>query len=709
MEKHQLNLPEELILMLLNEQTGYFHQVSGWTLNCAVIGAVLADLSLQLRIDTDMESLQLLDSKKTGNPSLDICLNEIAKEPENKSTRYWIERLAIYAEDIVDSTLERLVELEILQYHDGDFWTLSPVNWHADKSGNNRDDTAKQFVRSRISETIFTDTIPLPRDIIIISLVNTCDLFGFMFEIDEDTEKRIEQICQMELIGRVISAAVQETIANPLLRKSHLTKKIPYASVIRIGLNRNFWKGNLPALFANLAEKYGPVFRIRTVFGKPMTFMVGAEINHWVHRKGRRYLTSRNFYLDIQGEYGGAGLLPTLDGADHFKLRKVLQPPYSGKRLESELDTLYSLIRNHLKTWKAGTEIQPYSASRLLLNSQIMPLVMSTETNDIFPTLIKWKDRILTVHFIMRLPKFLARIALNTPTMKRGLEAVDAAVKRIQQNHTPAQRAGCPRDFADETLGLHASDPQFMPEANLRFMLTSPMLPSLYLGDQLGCTIYALLANPEIHAKIKSEADALFANGDPKIEDFTEEATDVTRRFIMECQRMYPVVHMIPRNVANSCVVEGIELPVGELVFIAHCASHYLEDVFPKPHKFDIDRYLPPRDEHRSPGFAPYGLGTHTCLGMHFMKLQLLVNVLMISRYLKLELTNPNFKFRFNAFPSLSVSKKLKIRVIEHLHDLSEEAFSSNGEVKFQNKMSEIYGSEPLPTTQKHSEEETLV
>ena len=41
-----LPLPEELILMLLNEQNGYFHQVPGWDLNCAIVGAVLAELSL---------------------------------------------------------------------------------------------------------------------------------------------------------------------------------------------------------------------------------------------------------------------------------------------------------------------------------------------------------------------------------------------------------------------------------------------------------------------------------------------------------------------------------------------------------------------------------------------------------------------------------------------------------------------------------------
>ena len=64
-----LSLPEELILTLLNEESGYFHQVPGWDLNCVVAGAALAELSLVSRIDTDMESLILLNQTETGDPA----------------------------------------------------------------------------------------------------------------------------------------------------------------------------------------------------------------------------------------------------------------------------------------------------------------------------------------------------------------------------------------------------------------------------------------------------------------------------------------------------------------------------------------------------------------------------------------------------------------------------------------------------------------
>ncbi len=120
----------------------------------------------------------------------------------------------------------------------------------------------------------------------------------------------------------------------------------------------------------------------------------------------------------------------------------------------------------------------------------------------------------------------------------------------------------------------------------------------------------------------------------------------------------------------NSCVVEDYALPVGSKVIIAQTASHYMKDIFPDPFKFDIDRYLPPRNEHRSPGYAPYGLGTHTRLGSRWMELQLAVNVLMAAHYFSLKVSPENYKLRFNPLPSMKSSKKLKFLIAEQRHHL---------------------------------------
>jgi len=155
-----LSLVDELILMLLDEKGGYFHQVPGWQLNCAVVGGVLAELSFQSRLDSDLTSLYVVDRTETGDPVLDPILKEIADEPVQHTARYWVERLAPRAESIVDLTLDRLVERGILQHHEGEFWTLAPPVMHGQRYGMSEEGSTDQFIKARISNVIFTDEIP---------------------------------------------------------------------------------------------------------------------------------------------------------------------------------------------------------------------------------------------------------------------------------------------------------------------------------------------------------------------------------------------------------------------------------------------------------------------------------------------------------------------------------------------------------------------
>ena len=369
---------------------------------------------------------------------------------------------------------------------------------------------------------------------------------------------------------------------------------------------------------------------------------------------------------NLEKVYGASGVMPALDGAEHFRLRKAMSPAYSRGRLEGQLEILYRHARKHMAGWTVGDSLSATSMSRLAINAQLSPLFVGVDSQDIFDDLAKYKERALNTHIVKALPKFM----LNTPRMRRRAKAVDTLLERIQGIHTPAQRAGSPRDLADDWLSLHASDPQFVPETTLRFQLSAALVASVYLGDSLSFALYAMASQPELYAKIQSEADALFDNGDPDSKAFTMPAIDVTHRFLMECLRMYPVVPMSIRNVMNTCVVEDYELPIGSRLFIATTATHYMADIFPDPFTFDIDRYLPPRNEHHSPGYAPFGLGTHKCLGSRWMELQLAVNVLMIAHHFTIEVSPANYKLRFSPLPSMKPSKKLKFRIVERRREL---------------------------------------
>ena len=659
-----LSLPEELLLAPLNEESGYFHQVPGWNLNCAVAGAALAELSLIGRIDTDLESLILLDGSDTGHPLLDPILQKIAEETERHNARYWIERLAPQAASVISQALTSLVRRGILDLHPGEFYTFAK---HYRRGGTSPGDgyTAGELVQARLTRIIFAEDIPDPRDAIVIALVNACNVFHLMFQLDEELEQRISFVSKVDLIGRAIGDAVEETIAAPSLRRPTLTKPIPKVSMRDLIFNRHLRGGRLPAGFAALAEKYGPVFELAPLFRKPLIVLAGAATNQWAHRQGRLYLRSKEYFEEVDAAYGVSRSMHSIDGADHFRFRKSLQPAYSRKTLTTRLDEVYDIARQHMATWPLGEGIPVQQMLRPFLNAQASPLFASIDTQNEIEDALKYKMRVLNVGLAKVLPKFM----LHTPSMRRRAKVTQEVIGRMQSTHTPAQRTGKPRDVVDAYLALHGSDQQFLPESDLALPLGAILMTSMYMGDQLGFALYWLASKPELYERVTAEADALWADGDPAEDDFSLDRIDVTHRVLMEALRMSPIVAMSMRTVMNTVVVEGYELPIGSQLLIAQSASHYMEDVFPDPWTFDIDRYLPPRNEHVGEGYAPYGLGTHSCLGFRWSEMQLVIDLMMLVHYFKIELVDSFEYVPMDPLPSQSPSNKMKFRLVEQRHD----------------------------------------
>ena len=660
-----LSLPEELLLALLDEESGYFRQVPGWNLNCAIAGAALGELSLLGRIDTDLESLTLLDATDTGHPLLDPILREIATETEPRDARYWVERLAPQSESMIHQALDGLVQRQILDIHPGDFYTFTKRQ-RLSETSLGADYSTGEIVKIRLLRIIFADEIPGPREVIITGLVNACRVFHLMFQLDEEAEERIQFVSQMDLIGQAIAAAVGQSIVAPSLRQPALTKPIPTVSLRDLVFNRELREGRLPAGFAILAEKYGPVFELRVPFRQNMIVLAGLKTNQWAHRMGRVFLRSQEYFEGVDKAYGVSRSMHSVDGADHFRFRKSLQSAYARRTLTKRLDEIYDLARTHMASWDVGAAMPAQVMLRPLLNAQTSPLLANIATQAEIVDALEYKVRVLNVGIVKMMPPFM----LKTPSMRRRAKAMQRIVDRMQRTHTAAQRVGKHQDVVDAYLALHSSDPQFLPESDLSLPLGAILMTAMYMGDQVGFALYWLLQNPELYERVTAEADALWAEGDPSEDDLSPDRIDVTRRVLMEALRMSPIVAMSMRTVMNTCVVEGYELPVGAQLLIAQTATHYSEEVFPDPWTFDIDRYLPPRNEHLGRGYAPYGLGTHSCLGSRLANLHMAINLLMLTRYFKIELDRPYKRLPMDPLPSQSPSNKLKFRLAEQRHEL---------------------------------------
>src|SRR4029077_11387830 len=84
-----------------------------------------------------------------------------------------------------------------------------------------------------------------------------------------------------------------------------------------------------------------------------------------------------------------------------------------------------------------------------------------------------------------------------------------------------------------------------------------------------------------------------------------------------------------------------------EPLFIAITVSHFLEQFYSIPTKFDITRFAPPRNEHKQAGaFAPFSLGDHTCLGVSIAEVQIALTMATLFHRLQMELAPSDYQMR---------------------------------------------------------------
>ena len=201
-----LRFAEEIILLMLHDDNGKFASVPSWSIDRAMAGAVLMDLALENRIDTDPENLILIDDTPVGDSLLDPTLAEIAAG-EQRDARYWVEHTAKKGEQIREDALSRLVDAGILERQEDRFlWVFRSRRYPL------VDGKAEREVKLRIMEVLLSDQIPEPRDVVIIALADACGIFHELLPKRElqRASTRIEQVRKLDLIGQAMAQTIHD-------------------------------------------------------------------------------------------------------------------------------------------------------------------------------------------------------------------------------------------------------------------------------------------------------------------------------------------------------------------------------------------------------------------------------------------------------------------------------------------------------------------
>jgi len=201
-----LTFAEEILLLILDDETGKLANADSMEVRYALGGAVLMDLALRSKIDTDLEKLMVVDVTPTGEEILDPYLAMISAEKRVCMTRYWVVELAKHGDEIMDKALSKLVEKGILKMVKKKMlWVFGARRYPT------IDDTEEKEVKRRLLELLHSDEIPTPRDVVLISLADTFGIFPSILGSSEAKRlaPRIAQIRRLDLVGQVVSQVLE--------------------------------------------------------------------------------------------------------------------------------------------------------------------------------------------------------------------------------------------------------------------------------------------------------------------------------------------------------------------------------------------------------------------------------------------------------------------------------------------------------------------
>jgi hypothetical protein len=202
-----LTMPEELLLLMLDDETGRLTDRAAPAGDYALVGAILAELALEERIDTDPPRLRVKSTALTGDAVLDSVMARIAAEPEPRDSRWWVENLAGKVDDYRNTYFERLVQRGILKSEEGRFlWFFSERRYPVISDKEERE------VKARLMNVIFEDGPPSPRDALLIGLSRAAGLFPLLLAPGEleRAQPRIEAVSRHEALNKTIADAVRD-------------------------------------------------------------------------------------------------------------------------------------------------------------------------------------------------------------------------------------------------------------------------------------------------------------------------------------------------------------------------------------------------------------------------------------------------------------------------------------------------------------------
>lgn len=196
---------QEVVLLTVDERTGRLRSTREFATTYALVGAVFFDLALARKIDTDTDSVQIIDTTPTGDALLDRVLGHMGKRSDLKTVKEWIEEIYRREDDLEGEVLRSLIARGVLRHEKSKrLWVIDVERFPM------VDNKPQQHTKVRLARAILSDEIPPARHIMLVSIAEACGLLSYVLTDDERAARRnrIQMLCKLETISRKVTDAI---------------------------------------------------------------------------------------------------------------------------------------------------------------------------------------------------------------------------------------------------------------------------------------------------------------------------------------------------------------------------------------------------------------------------------------------------------------------------------------------------------------------
>ncbi|MGA8259210.1 MAG: cytochrome P450 [Arenicellales bacterium] len=387
--------------------------------------------------------------------------------------------------------------------------------------------------------------------------------------------------------------------------------------------------------FHDLMSTYGDVVRWRGLFDAYLIYH--PEYARRVLAQDYTHFSKRTIDYRVLAQIMGKGLI-TNDGPHWVKQRKLMQPLFSNRNVDSFDGTINALTQEMVVDWERRVAGGP-----LWIEREMSGLTFRIAGRTLFGSDIdEYATEVAAIVEAVNLePQELRALMTLVPWLptphnlkwKRAMKRLDEIVYTMIDERL--RDAGRDENILDRLINARDQETgESMPRTQMRDEVVTLMLAGHETSaNALTWTLYLLGTHPEVEQRLVGDLNAALG-GEPA------SAADLGRlpylkQVVQESMRLYPPVWGSARRCEQEEALGSYLLPAGSYVGVVSYALHRHPAFWPDPERFDPDRFTPGASEGRhSYCYLPFAAGPRTCIGANMAMLEVqLVLAQLLQRF----------------------------------------------------------------------------